>query len=78
MELLLQRGLDLNKIPVRNPVTGTFLQEIYRMKRVPSYPQTQLSRDVEEVRLQMLKLLLKYKINVHVTDKVNIFCVLPI
>ena len=72
MELLLQKGLDLNKLPIRNTAVGTLLQEIYQMKRIPSYPQTQLSRDVEDVRLQMLKLLLKYKINVNVVDKVYI------
>ena len=46
------------------------------MKRIPSYPNTQLSRDVEEKRVRMLQLLVDFKADLYGKDKVH--CVVRI
>lgn len=66
MLLLLETGVDLNKLPVRDK--RTLLQRIYDMKRIPSYPQTKRSRDAEEERLGLLRLLLQFNIDTSVCD----------
>lgn len=68
MGLLMETGrIDLNKLPVRED-GRTLLQRIYDMKRIPSYPQTQKSRDVEEERQGLLRLLLEYGMDTSVIN----------